>query len=166
MRILAMASGPGGRIAYEARVTSALAPSLAPPMAGAYFPGAAAWTQRRRGSDLTVAVCEFGSASAPTAHSVVRATGQPSAQTPGRRYTQEAMVITLDTLHAQRTAILEVAQRRGARNVRVFGSVARGEAEETSDLDLLVDMEPGRSLLDLSALERELSELLGCRVEV
>ncbi|HEV7678252.1 MAG TPA: nucleotidyltransferase family protein [Candidatus Dormibacteraeota bacterium] len=76
------------------------------------------------------------------------------------------MVITLDTLHARRTAILEVARRRGARNVRVFGSVARGDAQETSDLDLLVDMEPGRTLLDLSALERELSELLGCRVEV
>ena len=76
------------------------------------------------------------------------------------------MVITLDTLHAQRAAILEVARRRGARNLRVFGSVARGEAGETSDVDLLVDMEPGRTLLDLTALERELSELLGCRVEV
>jgi predicted nucleotidyltransferase len=76
------------------------------------------------------------------------------------------MVITLDLLHAQRAAIVEVARRHGARNVRVFGSVARGEAAETSDLDLLVDMEPDRSLLDLSALERELSELLGCRVEV
>ena len=76
------------------------------------------------------------------------------------------MVITLDTLHARRAAILEVARRRGARNLRVFGSVARGEAGETSDVDLLVDMEPGRTLLDLTALERELSELLGCRVEV
>jgi predicted nucleotidyltransferase len=76
------------------------------------------------------------------------------------------MVVTLDNLHARRSAILEVACRRGARNVRVFGSVARGEAGATSDLDLLVDMEPGRTLVDLAALERELTELLGCRVEV
>jgi uncharacterized protein len=76
------------------------------------------------------------------------------------------MVTTLDSLHARRLAILEVAYRRGARNVRVFGSVARGEAGATSDVDLLVDMEPGRTLVDLAALERELTELLGCRVEV
>jgi len=76
------------------------------------------------------------------------------------------MVVTLDNLHTRRSAILEVARRRGARNVRVFGSVARGEAGATSDLDLLVDMEPGRTLVDLAALERELTELLGCRVEV
>lgn len=76
------------------------------------------------------------------------------------------MIMTLDTLHARRAAILEAASRRGAFNLRVFGSVARGEAADSSDLDLLVDMEPGRTLLDLVALERELSELLGCRVEV
>jgi uncharacterized protein len=76
------------------------------------------------------------------------------------------MVITLDALHGQRTAILEVARRYGGRNVRVFGSVARGEATETSDIDMLVDMEAGRTLLDLSAMERELSEILGCRVEI
>jgi uncharacterized protein len=76
------------------------------------------------------------------------------------------MVITLDVLHARRHEILEIARRRGARNVRVFGSVARGDADGTSDLDLLVDMEEGRTLVDLAAMERELSELLGCRVEV
>lgn len=75
-------------------------------------------------------------------------------------------MVTLDTLHAHRAVILEVARRHGARNLRVFGSVARGEAGMASDIDMLVDMEPGRTLLDLSALERELSEILGCRVEV
>lgn len=75
-------------------------------------------------------------------------------------------MVTLDTVYSRRAAILEVARRHGARNLRVFGSVARGEAGTTSDIDMLVDMEPGRTLLDLSALERELSEILGCRVEV
>jgi hypothetical protein len=50
--------------------------------------------------------------------------------------------------------------------VRVFGSVARGDSDEKSDLDLLVAMEPGRSLLDRAALGLELEELLGCRVDV
>ncbi len=59
-----------------------------------------------------------------------------------------------------------LAERRGARNIRVFGSVARGEAGPESDLDLLVEMEPGRSLLDHIALIQDLEEVLGCRVDV
>lgn len=50
--------------------------------------------------------------------------------------------------------------------MRVFGSVARGEADEKSDIDLLVDMEPGRSLLDLIGLLMDLEALLGCKVDV
>ena len=66
----------------------------------------------------------------------------------------------------QRQAILQLAARHGMRNVRVFGSVARGNAGPDSDLDLLVDIEDGRSLLDLIGLEQDLQELLGRRVEV
>ncbi|MFQ5846038.1 MAG: nucleotidyltransferase family protein [Candidatus Methylomirabilales bacterium] len=69
-------------------------------------------------------------------------------------------------LKAKREEILRIASKHGARNVRVFGSVARGEADEASDIDLLVDLEPGRSLLDLGGLWSELNELLGRRVEV
>jgi uncharacterized protein len=65
-----------------------------------------------------------------------------------------------------RNAILDVAARHGARNVRVFGSVARGDDNPESDLDLLVDMERGRSLLDLVALEQELETLLRRPVDV
>lgn len=50
--------------------------------------------------------------------------------------------------------------------MRVFGSVARGEADEQSDIDLIVEFEPGRSLLDHAALWLELQELLGCKVDV
>ena len=62
--------------------------------------------------------------------------------------------------------MLALAARHGARNVRVFGSIARGDAGPTSDLDLLVDVEPGRTLLDVIALEQDLEQLLGRRVEV
>ena len=65
-----------------------------------------------------------------------------------------------------RKAIATTAARRGVRNVRLFGSVARGDDSETSDVDLLVDLDEGVSLLDLIGLERELTELLGCGVDV
>lgn len=69
-------------------------------------------------------------------------------------------------IRALRAQILEIAQRHGARNVRLFGSVARGEADELSDVDILVDLEPGRSLLDLIAIAQDLEDLLGCHVDV
>jgi predicted nucleotidyltransferase len=59
-----------------------------------------------------------------------------------------------------------VCTKYGARNVRVFGSVARGEADEQSDIDLIVDFGPGRSLLDHAGLWLELQELLGVKVDV
>ncbi len=76
-------------------------------------------------------------------------------------------MLTLNTLRAERRAdILRLAEQHGARNLRVFGSVARGEASEGSDLDLLVDWEPGRSLLDHVGLVQDLEELLGVKVHV
>jgi hypothetical protein len=69
-------------------------------------------------------------------------------------------------LKEKREEILRIAARHGAHNVRVFGSVARGEADAQSDIDLLVEFEPDRSLLDHAALWLELQELLGCKVDV
>jgi predicted nucleotidyltransferase len=69
-------------------------------------------------------------------------------------------------LKEKREEILRIAARHGARNVRVFGSLARGEADAQSDIDLLVEFEPDRSLLDHAALWLELQELLGCKVDV
>ena len=71
-----------------------------------------------------------------------------------------------DLLRERREEILQVAAKHGARNVRVFGSIARGEDDERSDIDLLVEFESGRSLLDHAALWLELQELLGCKVDV
>ncbi|HEU5252094.1 MAG TPA: nucleotidyltransferase family protein [Solirubrobacterales bacterium] len=67
---------------------------------------------------------------------------------------------------AEREDITRIAAAHGARNVRVFGSVPRGEATSTSDLDLLVEMSEGRSLFDLVALGDELEEALGIDVVV
>lgn len=76
-------------------------------------------------------------------------------------------MVSLDTLRAERRGeILRLAGQRGAHSVRVFGSVARGEANETSDLDLLVTWEPGRSLMDHAGLVQDLQELLGMKVHV
>lgn len=69
-------------------------------------------------------------------------------------------------LMAKRQEILDLAAKHGAFNVRLFGSVARGEATETSDLDFLVSMEKGRSLLDLIGLWQDLEELFGCKVDI
>ena len=69
-------------------------------------------------------------------------------------------------LRERRNDILRVARTYGATRVRVFGSVARGEAGPGSNLDLLVDLEPGRSLLHLIALKQDLEDLLGRDVDV
>jgi len=67
---------------------------------------------------------------------------------------------------AQRDQILRLAAQYGARRVRLFGSVARGETRPESDVDFLVDLEPGRSLFDLGGLLMALEALLGCNVDV
>ena len=76
-------------------------------------------------------------------------------------------MVSMDTLRAERREeILRLAGRRGAHSLRVFGSVARGDANENSDLDLLVAWEPGRSLMDHAGLVQDLQELLGIKVHV
>ena len=69
-------------------------------------------------------------------------------------------------LQDKRDEILRIAAAHGAQNVRVFGSVSRGEAGAKTDVDLLVKLEPGRSLLDLIAIKQELEDLLGREVDV
>jgi len=69
-------------------------------------------------------------------------------------------------LQSRRNDILSIAAHYGARNVRVFGSVVRGEARPDSDVDFLVDMEAGRSLFDLGGLLYDLRVLLGVDVDV
>ncbi len=71
-----------------------------------------------------------------------------------------------DLLKQQRDAILRIAAHHGARNVRVFGSVAKGTAGPQSDIDLLVEFDPDRSLMDYGRLVMDLRDLLGCEVDV
>lgn len=75
-------------------------------------------------------------------------------------------MFTLEQVRARRGDILQLAERYGMLRVRVFGSVARGEANAQSDIDFLVEVERGRSLLDLAGFELDLKDLLGCKVDV
>ena len=72
---------------------------------------------------------------------------------------------TAALLSRNRVRILQLARKRGVTNVRVFGSVARGDAGSESDVDLLVDLEPERTLLDVVAFSENLAGMLGVKVD-
>ncbi len=74
--------------------------------------------------------------------------------------------MNIDEITARRGEIAQIARRYGASNIRVFGSVARGDGDQYSDIDFLVDLEFGRSLLDLGGLLMDLQKLLGRPVDV
>ncbi len=71
-----------------------------------------------------------------------------------------------DLLREKREDILRLAEQRGARNIRIFGSVARGDSGPDSDVDFLVELDEKTTLLQHNALIRELGDLLGCKVDV
>lgn len=70
------------------------------------------------------------------------------------------------SIREHRDEVLRLAHEHGAQNIRLFGSAARGEEDAESDLDLLVDMEEGRSLVDHVALKQDLEDLLGREIDV
>ena len=86
--------------------------------------------------------------------------------TPNADTSSAAAGTPLEQLRRRRAEILRIAAARGARNVRVFGSVASGRAQSDSDVDFLVEFEPGRTALDLSELILDLEEALGRKVDV
>ncbi|MBW4533267.1 MAG: nucleotidyltransferase family protein [Pleurocapsa minor HA4230-MV1] len=71
-----------------------------------------------------------------------------------------------EILQAKRSEILDIAQKHGASNIRIFGSVVRNETTTNSDIDFLMDIEPGKNLLDRIALIQDLEDLLGYKVDV
>jgi hypothetical protein len=73
---------------------------------------------------------------------------------------------TLNTLQIRKAEILALAAKHGASNVRLFGSVVRGEDQPDSDVDLLVDMQDNRSLFDLIGLQQDIEKMLGRKVDV
>jgi len=80
------------------------------------------------------------------------------------RLAQEGTFVTLST--ESKEALKQLALRHGAYNVRLFGSVARGESRLSSDVDLLVEMHPNRTLFDLVGFWQDAEDLLGCKVDV
>ncbi|HBQ21203.1 MAG: nucleotidyltransferase [Deltaproteobacteria bacterium GWA2_38_16] len=72
----------------------------------------------------------------------------------------------LNKLKIYRSKILAIATKYGAHHVRVFGSISRDQGTPSSDLDLLIELEQGRTLLDIVAIKQDLEELLGCPVDV
>jgi predicted nucleotidyltransferase len=74
--------------------------------------------------------------------------------------------MTLEKIFEKKDEILKLAHQYGANDIRIFGSVARGEADDQSDVDFLVSMEPGRSLFDMGGLLMDLESLLGRSVDV
>ena len=75
-------------------------------------------------------------------------------------------MILLEFLRERRESILALAAKHGAHNIRIFGSVARNEDDDRSDIDFLVELEPGRNLLDIGGLLMDLREFLGKDVDV
>ncbi len=73
---------------------------------------------------------------------------------------------TVELLAQLKPKIVAVARHYGADNIRVFGSAARGEDRADSDIDILVSLERGRTLLDLVGLEQDLTKLVGRKVDV
>jgi predicted nucleotidyltransferase len=73
---------------------------------------------------------------------------------------------TLNELQSRRAEILAIAAKHGANNVRLFGSVVRGEDREDSDIDFLVDMQENRSLFDLIGLQQDIEKAIGRKVDV
>jgi uncharacterized protein len=69
-------------------------------------------------------------------------------------------------LKEKRLEILKIAKTYGASNIRIFGSVARGEANSNSDIDFLMDIESGKNLLNRISLIQDLEDLLGCKVDI
>jgi predicted nucleotidyltransferase len=84
-----------------------------------------------------------------------------------RSMVENVSMITLEILRTEkRAAIVRLGEQHGASNIRVFGSVVRGENREESDIDFLVDFEKGRSLFDLIRFKLDLQDLLNVTVDV
>jgi predicted nucleotidyltransferase len=78
-----------------------------------------------------------------------------------------SIMVTLDILRREKKAeIVRLAEKRGCRNIRVFGSVATGENRPDSDVDFLVDLEPGRTIFDLAGFLGDVRDLLGTEIDV
>lgn len=128
----------------------------------------AALAHRAGTSQAAVARYESGvtSPAVATLERLLAACGRTLEIDARRTSTRDLSGVRARRLRAAKQELLRCAAQYGARNLRVFGSVARGDDNPDSDVDLLVDLDPGRGLLDLAELRDALSDLLGERVDV
>lgn len=75
-------------------------------------------------------------------------------------------LVNLTEIRSYKAKILAITKKYGALNVRIFGSVIHAPGKQAQDLDLLIELEDGRTLLDIIAIKQDLEELLGCKVDV
>jgi predicted nucleotidyltransferase/DNA-binding XRE family transcriptional regulator len=130
----------------------------------------AALAARAKTSQPAIARYEAGAAtpSIPTLERILEASGGSVTLGKGRESTKSATKTIggrLASIRRQRDHLQEIARRHGVRNLRVFGSVARAEDSPKSDVDFLVDLEPGRTLIDLIGFQQEVQEKLGVDVD-
>jgi hypothetical protein len=123
---------------------------------------------RARTSQPAIARYESGTAtpSLSTLERILAASGESLALKVSRRAPTRRVDTGIAQLRRSRERLLTAAQRHGVHDLRVFGSLARGEETPRSDVDLLVDLDPGRNLLDLIGFQQDAEEILGVDVDV
>ena len=75
-------------------------------------------------------------------------------------------ILTLESIRKKRNEIKQITSQHGAHHIRVFGSIANHTSNANSDVDFLIDLDKGRSLIDLGGLKMDLQKLLGCKVDL
>jgi predicted nucleotidyltransferase len=80
--------------------------------------------------------------------------------------TAKKNILTLESIREKRNAIQKITSQYGAHHIRIFGSIANHAGHADSDVDFLIDLDKGRSLLDLGGLQIDLQNLLGCKVDL
>jgi len=124
--------------------------------------------ERAHTSQSAIARYEIGAATPTlaTLERILAASGDALVLGVSRRRPSRRVTKGLALLRRSRDRLQEAARRHGVRDLRVFGSIARGEARANSDIDLLVDLDPGRTLLDLIGFQQDAKEILGVDVDV
>lgn len=145
-----------GRLIRDARKRARFSQAGLAARAGTSQPAVARYESER----TTPSLSTLGRLLAACGSQLVLGTDPAASRSSGRRGKRG-----MSAIHGARQRLLQAARRHGIRHIRMFGSVARGEETEHSDIDLLVDLAPGRTLIDLIGFQQEAEDMLGVRVD-